>query len=113
MYDGNPLVGGIIAAAVGAALGGSLPITRQEQEKLGSVGEKARDIANQQKDQIASKVGEKKDELLEKADQKLQSSQQQPQQSQQQPSRSPELSGAGAGGGSQSDTPFIIGDRSQ
>jgi ElaB/YqjD/DUF883 family membrane-anchored ribosome-binding protein len=73
-YDSNPLVGGILAAAVGAALGSSLPISRQEQDKLGSVGQKARDVASEQKDQIASKLSEKKDQVLEKADEKLQQS---------------------------------------
>lgn len=86
-YDSNPLVGGILAVAVGAAFGGSLPISRQEQEKLGSVGEKARELASEQKDQIASKLHEKKDEVVEKADQKLQQSGSE----QQSPQRSPEF----------------------
>ena len=87
-YNSNPLVGGILAAAVGAAFGGSLPISRQEQEKLGSVGEKAREVASEQKDQIASKLHEKKDELVEQADQKLQKSE-----TEQQPAQpSPEFS---------------------
>ncbi len=73
-YNNNPLVGGILAAAVGAAFGSALPITRQEQEKLGSIGGQARDIATEQKDQIASKLQETKDQVLEKADQKLQQS---------------------------------------
>jgi ElaB/YqjD/DUF883 family membrane-anchored ribosome-binding protein len=72
LYNNNPLVGGILAAAVGAALGSSLPITRQEQEKLGSVGEKARDMASEKKDQIASTLHDKKNEILERADEKLQ-----------------------------------------
>lgn len=84
-YDSNPLVGGILAAAVGAALGSGLPITRKEQEQLGSVGEKAREMASEQKDQIASKLHEKKDEMVEKADDKLQPS------DQQSPQRSPEV----------------------
>lgn len=71
-YDSNPLVGGIVAAAVGAALGSGLPITRQEQDKLGSVGEKARDMVSDKKDQLASNLHEKKDKLVEKADQKVQ-----------------------------------------
>ena len=71
-YDSNPLVGGILAAAVGAALGSGLPITRKEQDTLGSVGEKARDLATEQKDQITSKLAEAKDQVLEKADEKLQ-----------------------------------------
>jgi hypothetical protein len=72
LYDSNPLVGGILAAAIGAALGSTVPITRTEQEKLGSIGSKARDVASEQKEQLTSQVIEKKDELLEKADQKLQ-----------------------------------------
>ena len=71
-YNSNPLVGGILVAAVGAAIGSSLPITRQEQEKLGNVGEKARDMASEQKDQISSKLHETKDQALEKADEKIQ-----------------------------------------
>lgn len=73
-YDSNPLVGGILAAALGAAFASSLPITRQEQEKLGDVGEKVRDAASEQKDQVASKLSEKKDQMLEKADEKIQQS---------------------------------------
>jgi hypothetical protein len=72
MFSTNPLVGGILAAAVGAAFGSALPVSRQEQEKLGSVGLKAREMASEQTDQLKSKAMEKKDELLEKADRKLQ-----------------------------------------
>ena len=72
MYSSNPLVGGILAAAVGAAFGSALPVTRQEKEKLGGVGLKAREMASEQKDQLTSKAMEKKDELLEKVDHKLQ-----------------------------------------
>ena len=41
LYAGNPLVGGILAAAVGAVFGSALPITQQEQDKLGELGQKA------------------------------------------------------------------------
>ena len=98
-YNSNPLIGGILAAAVGAALGSGIPISRKEQEKLGNVGEKARNLASEQKDQIASKLHEKKDEIVGKAEENLQPSQdRQPTSGQQtgdghQPSqRSPELS---------------------
>ena len=50
LYAGNPLIGGILAAAVGAAFGSALPITRQEQDKLGSLGEKARDVIDENKE---------------------------------------------------------------
>ncbi|HET9428011.1 MAG TPA: DUF3618 domain-containing protein [Allosphingosinicella sp.] len=72
LYDRNPLVGGIIAAAAGAAFGSSLPVSRQEQEKLGGVGAKARDLASEQTDRLTSQAREKKDELVRKADEKLQ-----------------------------------------
>ena len=72
LYAGNPLVGGILAAAVGAAFGSALPITRQEQDKLGSLGEKARDVVDENKEQVTSQLREKKDELLDKADAALQ-----------------------------------------
>lgn len=74
MYSSNPLIGGIIAAAVGAALGSGLPVTRQEQEKLGDLGAKARDVASEQTNQLIDQAKDKKDELVEKADQKIQSS---------------------------------------
>jgi hypothetical protein len=121
MYSGNPLVGGILAAAVGAALGSALPVSRQEQEKLGALGSKARDLASEQKDQLASAAIEKKDQLLEKADEKLQQSQSQHEQQgqSQQAQREPALEGTGTSTatsdfGSQasnSDAPFIISDR--
>ena len=72
LYNSNPLVGGVLAVAVGAALGSGLPITRQEQEKLGGVGEKAREMASEQTDQLASQLHKKKDQVLEKVDEKLQ-----------------------------------------
>jgi hypothetical protein len=116
MYSSNPLVGGILAAAVGAALGSALPVSRQEQEKLGPLGSKARDMADDQKEQLTSKAMEKKDELLDKADEKLQqrgaSEEQQ---------RKPEFAatsadvapreGEGAGQRPASEGPFIISER--
>ncbi len=74
LYAGNPLVGGILAAAVGAAFGAALPITRQEQEKLGTLGEKARDVIDDNKEQVTSQLRDEKDELLDKADAAIQPS---------------------------------------
>ena len=74
LFANNPLVGGILAAALGAALGSTIPVTRTEQEKLGDIGGKALDMANEGKESLKSQAIEKKDELLEKADQKLQQS---------------------------------------
>jgi len=74
LFAGNPLVTGILAAAVGAAVGSTIPVSRTEQEKLGAIGGKALDKANEGKEALTSQAIEKKDELLEKADQKLQQS---------------------------------------
>ncbi|WP_411290432.1 DUF3618 domain-containing protein [Sphingorhabdus sp.] len=68
LYSENPLVSGILAAAIGAAFGSALPVTRQEKDSLGSLGQKARDAVGQQTEQLESIVREKKDELVEKAD---------------------------------------------
>ena len=104
LYDGNPLIGGILAAAVGAAVGAGVPISRKEQETLGDLGAEARDMVSEQKQQLTSKAMEKKDELLEQADQKLQSSS--PQDRQRQPS--PE----GAGMAREQDA-FIISEKTR
>jgi hypothetical protein len=72
LFAGNPLVAGILAAAVGAAVGSSVPVSRTEQEKLGAIGGAALDKANEGKEALMSQAAEKKDELLEKADQTLQ-----------------------------------------
>lgn len=72
LYDSNPLVGGLIAAAVGATLGSTLPLSRAEQETLGGVGEKARALASEQKDGLVDKLREKKDEIVDQADERLQ-----------------------------------------
>lgn len=72
LYDSNPLVGGLIAAAVGAAFGSILPLSQTEQEKLGDLGEKARAMASEQKDALTDKLREKKDELVDRADETLQ-----------------------------------------
>ncbi|MGB7407452.1 MAG: DUF3618 domain-containing protein, partial [Pontixanthobacter sp.] len=40
-YSDNPLIGGFLAAAVGALAGSTAPLTRTEQDKLGDAGEQA------------------------------------------------------------------------
>lgn len=71
VYAESPLVGGILAAAIGAAFGSALPATRPEKERLGALSQKARDAVTEQKDRVAGQVREKKDELLTKADDML------------------------------------------
>ena len=106
LYDSNPLIGGILAAAVGAAVGSGIPISRKEQEVLGELGSEARDVVSEQKDQLTSKAMEKKDELLEKADQTLQSSAG----SQQQPHTGQQGGSSNQGETQGSTEPFIIAE---
>ena len=72
MYGSNPLIGGLLAAAVGAALGSIIPVSRTEEEALGDIGAKALDVASDQKERLASKAMEKKDELVDQIDHSLQ-----------------------------------------
>jgi hypothetical protein len=71
LFIGNPLIGGLAAAAVGAILGTVIPITETEEQKLSGLGEKARDLASEQKDKLADAAREKKDSLVEKVDQSV------------------------------------------
>lgn len=105
-YSSNPLVGGILAAAVGAALGSTIPVTRTEQEKLGGIGSKARDLASEQKEQLTAQAMEKKDQLLEKADEKLQSRPQGEQTGSQQRQPEPAFQSATVSTGTSTDTGF-------
>jgi hypothetical protein len=111
LYDSNPLVGGILAAALGAALGSTVPISRKERETLGDLGAEARNMVSEQKDELASKAMEKKDELLEQADEKLQPSSGSEQGRQRQPAMQGGSSQVGESAGS--DAPFIISERTQ
>lgn len=70
LFDGNPLVAGLAAAAVGAIFGTALPMTRAEDRNLSGLGEQARDLAGEQKDKLTSAAREKKDELVAKAEER-------------------------------------------
>jgi ElaB/YqjD/DUF883 family membrane-anchored ribosome-binding protein len=115
LYAENPLVGGILAAAVGAAFGSALPVTRQEQERLGSLGEKARDAIGEQKEQLTDQLREKKDALLDKADERLQAGANPAQHS----TSGPQAQGGSEAGGTRGtgsevagqEEPFILSDR--
>lgn len=67
-FANNPLVSGIVAAALGAAIGSALPGTRQEKDRLGKIGGQLRDTVAAKSEDAASMLRGKKDELLEKAD---------------------------------------------
>lgn len=75
IFDENPLVGGLLAAAAGAAVGTVLPLSRTEQEQLQPLGETVRDAAGQQAETLTETLREKKDELVEKIDQQVQPTQ--------------------------------------
>ncbi|MES2492121.1 MAG: DUF3618 domain-containing protein [Pseudomonadota bacterium] len=68
-YGSNPLIGGLIAAAVGAIAGTAMPLSRVEDEKLADLGEIARDTFDEQKDRLVSAAREKKDQLIDKVEQ--------------------------------------------
>lgn len=67
-YASNPLIGGLIAGAVGAIFGTALPLSRTEEEQLSSVGETARGVIGEQKDKLVSTARDKKDELMSKVE---------------------------------------------
>jgi hypothetical protein len=68
MFTGNPLIGGLAAAALGAIFGTVVPMSAAEEEKLAGVGGKARGLASEQKDKLADAAKDKKDELVHKAE---------------------------------------------
>ena len=81
-YRSNPMVSGLIAAAIGAVLGAVIPDTKWEDEQLGDLGEQARskasDVADTAKakasdlaDQGKKKATEAAQTAIDKADQKL------------------------------------------
>lgn len=71
-YTSNPLIGGLIAATVGAIFGTALPLTRTEEEKLSGAGEAAREKLGEQKDRLVSAAHEKKDEMVARAEERVQ-----------------------------------------
>lgn len=70
-YDRNPMVGGLIAAAVGAILGAIIPETRYEDETLGELGQTARSAVSDTVSDAKDKALNKADEVVQKADAKL------------------------------------------
>ncbi|WP_170005632.1 DUF3618 domain-containing protein [Pseudopontixanthobacter vadosimaris] len=70
-YQDNPLIGGLIAAVVGAVAGSAIPVSRTEREQLGPIGSDAIDQAEAKARQVGEQALDKKDELVEKADRKM------------------------------------------
>ena len=64
LYQQNPWAGGLLAAAAGALAGSILPLSRAEQEQLGELGGKVRDMAGEQKERLTSELRERKDQLV-------------------------------------------------
>lgn len=67
LYASNPLVGGIVAALLGALAGAAAPVSRTERDRLGALGAKALDAASETTSDIGAAMREKKDELVETA----------------------------------------------
>lgn len=69
-YRENPIIGGMIAALVGALAGAAAPISRMEEENLGPMGSQALDRAKDKTRELGEKAREKKDEAVDKIDRK-------------------------------------------
>ncbi|MET1753983.1 DUF3618 domain-containing protein [Novosphingobium sp. RD2P27] len=74
LYESNPLIGGLVAAAAGAFLGSLLPESQAEQQKLGGIGEKARNMASDQADHAMNAAREKKDQFVDATEERVASS---------------------------------------
>lgn len=72
IYAANPLVGGLAAAAVGALFGSLLPITEPEETALAGLGQKAREFASEQKDNLVEAARDHKDQLVSSAEELVQ-----------------------------------------
>ena len=70
-FSDNPLIGGFIAAAIGAIAGSTVPLSRTEQQKLGDAGEAVIDQTKGKVQEAAGNLQDKKDEMVEKADRKI------------------------------------------
>lgn len=70
-YQDNPLIGGLAAALAGAFAATALPVSRMEEEQLGSLGSSALDQTRQGKQALEQKAREKKDEVVDRADDRL------------------------------------------
>lgn len=66
-YEQNPMVGGLIAAAVGAILGAIIPETQYEDELLGEYGETARSKVGELADTAKAKASDLAEQGKEKA----------------------------------------------
>lgn len=88
MYGSNPMIGGFIAAAIGAAIGSTLPASRPEREKLGSLGEKARNMVSEQARKASDQLLEKKNDIFQGAQEALKPKSDVPMSGQPEPSQS-------------------------
>lgn len=70
-YEDNPLIGGLIAAVVGAVAGSAIPVSRTERQQLGPMGSDAIDQAEAKARQVGEQALDKKDEMVDKADRKM------------------------------------------
>lgn len=69
-YD-SPMIGGLIAAAVGAIAGAAVPSTRTEREVMGEPGRRTIDRAEGKAMEAERKAMRKKDEMVDRADRKI------------------------------------------
>lgn len=67
LFFDNPLLGGLIAATVGAVAGTAIPITDMEEEKMGGLGEQALDMAEDKASEAADMAKKEKDKVVDAA----------------------------------------------
>ena len=61
LYERSPLVGGLLAAAIGAGSGALLPVSQAESNKLGALGDQARSKLAEGKTALVDKAKDKTD----------------------------------------------------
>lgn len=71
VYKDNPLLGGLVAAFLGALAGSALPASRFEEKQFGPLGAKAIGEAKSEAHRVAEQARDKKDDIVEKAQDRL------------------------------------------
>src|SRR3546814_11682335 len=70
-YYDNPLVGGFVAALLGAVAGAVIPASQKEEDYLGDTGAKVLDTAEEKARTLGNETLAKKDEVVQRAEEKM------------------------------------------
>src|SRR3546814_4931083 len=71
IYYDNPLVGGFVAALLGAVAGAVIPASQKEEDYLGDTGAKVLDTAEEKARTLGNEALAKKDEVVQRAEEKM------------------------------------------